>query len=266
MHRPSGVPTHGARDEAGRQQRLAEMGARLTEVGHEMKVPLSLIVGSLEHLDASVRASLAKTRDGGADEASSLLETLQTAAALVSVCRQGAARLERVTAELADYARGGLRSSGAGRVDLPRLLRTAADLVARSAPRSPAIVLDVPDLPPVCGEANTLERVFTNVLRNALDALANIRDATVHVRAVAREPLDALPRHVEVRVSDNGPGIPIADRARIFEPFFSRKGGAGLGLGLAIAREIVEANGGTIGIAPNVQSGSEFVIRLPVAP
>jgi C4-dicarboxylate-specific signal transduction histidine kinase len=128
------------------------------------------------------------------------------------------------------------------------------------------MVLDLPVLPAVYGDEAALERVFVNLLRNAVEALAEVPDPVVRVTAAVLH--DEMQRtHVEVRVRDNGPGIPPADRVRVFEPFFTTKpAGAGLGLGLAIVRQTVEACAGAIDVAPGPTPGTEFVIRLRVAP
>jgi two-component system, OmpR family, sensor histidine kinase KdpD len=73
---------------------------------------------------------------------------------------------------------------------------------------------------------------------------------------------------VLVRVVDRGPGIPVPEQARIFEPFYRAPGahdsGPGSGLGLAIVRGFVEANGGTVGVESLPGQGATFVVGLPI--
>jgi signal transduction histidine kinase len=76
---------------------------------------------------------------------------------------------------------------------------------------------------------------------------------------------------VEIQVSDRGPGIAPEDRERIFEKFYRGKDGAtlavrGTGLGLAVARQLVQAHGGSIGVRSIVGEGSTFWVRLPAEP
>jgi signal transduction histidine kinase len=70
---------------------------------------------------------------------------------------------------------------------------------------------------------------------------------------------------VELRVADSGPGVPPEVRERIFEPFFTTRA-RGTGLGLAVARQIVEAHGGRISVGDSPGGGARFTLRLPAAP
>jgi two-component system nitrogen regulation sensor histidine kinase NtrY len=69
---------------------------------------------------------------------------------------------------------------------------------------------------------------------------------------------------VRITVSDSGPGIPLGDRAKLFQPYFSTKV-TGMGLGLPIVHEIVTEHGGTVRVEDNVPRGTRFVVELPVA-
>jgi two-component system sensor histidine kinase KdpD len=113
------------------------------------------------------------------------------------------------------------------------------------------------DLPPVRADRSQLERAFANLLDNAV-LHGGGQPVLVRSRLVG-------PRIV-VRVVDRGPGIPEAERARIFEPFYRAGGaktGSGSGLGLAIARGFVEANDGEIEVESLEGQGSSFVVSFP---
>jgi two-component system sensor histidine kinase HupT/HoxJ len=268
-----GKETTGAR----RAERLDGLGERVAAVAHELKVPLSLIVGSLESLDSYVSSLIDRVEELEAQVASSGPRlpgidgqgrgtVYANAAALVRICREGADRLEHVVQEITAYARGGAPPAIQAKVDVARVLRTAVDLMARSIPNAPPVRLEVGDVPQVRADEEALTRILVNLLRNAFDALAG------HAAPLVRVTTALAGAMVEIRVADNGPGIAVEDRARVFEPFFSGKAhGIGLGLGLAIAKELVEAQHGTIELAPCAPglpfaSGTAFVIRLPVAP
>ncbi|HET6878172.1 MAG TPA: ATP-binding protein [Jatrophihabitans sp.] len=137
------------------------------------------------------------------------------------------------------------------------------DVVSRAldyaAPLTP-VEVDVPeDLPEVTADAGLLERVVANLVQNA------VRFSPGHVRIAG----STLADRVELRVIDRGPGIPQSEADSVFEAF-QRRGdssqpGAGVGLGLAIARGLTEAMGGTVTLEETPAGGATFVIGLPAA-
>jgi PAS domain S-box-containing protein len=111
----------------------------------------------------------------------------------------------------------------------------------------------------VIANAGELRQVFANLVGNALDALPNGGRLRITVTAAGK-------RGFRVAIGDNGTGIPAAVRGRIFEPFFSTKASTGTGLGLWIARDIIEKHGGTIRLRSYTgpgPSGTVFQIFLP---
>ena len=131
--------------------------------------------------------------------------------------------------------------------------------VLRSKARAKSVAVDVvvpTDLPAVDGYGGELNQVWANLLDNAIDATPG-----GHVRVDASTDAD----HVVVRVTDDGPGIPEGIRNRIFDPFFTTKDvGQGTGLGLDIARRIIQRHQGTIDLHTS-SSGTEFCVTLPVS-
>jgi len=103
-------------------------------------------------------------------------------------------------------------------------------------------------------------RVVVNLLGNAFDVLLGRQGGRIRV-STARSG-----GTVEIRIADNGPGIPEAMRAKIFEPFFTTKpAGQGTGLGLSMAHDIVtQGHGGGLRLEDTPNGGATFVIALPV--
>lgn len=116
-----------------------------------------------------------------------------------------------------------------------------------------------PGLPMIAGDQGKLQQVFLNLINNAMDAIG--KDGQVQVRTGSRNA------HITVDIEDNGPGIPKALQAKIFDPFFSTKQtGKGTGLGLWICFDIVQNMGGTIRLESTEGKGSTFSVALPIVP
>jgi two-component system sensor histidine kinase KdpD len=115
-----------------------------------------------------------------------------------------------------------------------------------------------PDLPLVRADAAQLERVFSNLIDNAVKF--SPPESPVRISGGVGGG------RVTVRVTDHGRGIPSPDRGRVFEPFYRGRGtsGFGSGLGLAICRGFVEANGGQIVLQTNHDRGTSFAVSFPL--
>ncbi|NJD59074.1 MAG: PAS domain-containing protein [Anaerolineae bacterium] len=114
-------------------------------------------------------------------------------------------------------------------------------------------------VPTIDGDYRALEQVFTNLINNAIEAMdTNGGMLSVKIRQISEDENQA---HVEVSISDTGPGIPAELREKIFEPFFTPKQG-GTGLGLAIVKRIVTAHRGSIYVN-SILGGTNFVVQFP---
>lgn len=226
-----------ARRRAVESERVRAWGELARRVAHEMKNPLT-----------PLRLAVHRLESAGQDEAG-----LAEAAAII---RDETARLEDLAARFASLGRP--PEGPASEVDLGELLRgtLATDLPAGAGE------LDLPSrLPYVEGHYEALVRVFRNLLRNAVEAAPDGVAPRVLISARSEEDGDGRV-WVEVRVADNGPGLPEGVGQRVFEPDFTTKSG-GAGLGLAIARQTVQAHGGRIDVGPGPVGGAEFRVRLP---
>ena len=137
------------------------------------------------------------------------------------------------------------------------LTDTLAVLQSKARAKSVAVTVTVePDLPLVQGYGGELNQVWLNLIDNALDAVAT--GGRVEIAATHNGGA------VEVRVVDDGPGIPDDIRGRIFDPFFTTKQvGEGTGLGLDIVRRLVQRHDGSIEVDSR-PGRTEFLVRLPV--
>jgi signal transduction histidine kinase len=219
----------------------------VANVSHELKTPLTSIQGFAQAI-----------LDGTAGTP----EALQQAAGVIY---SEAGRMNRLVLDLLTLARleAGTANLKRTPVDLAALLEGVAERLSPQA-RDAQVSLQVQlqPLPGLTGDEDRLAQVFTNLLDNAIKY--------TRPGGTARLAAQRSGDQVEVSVADNGPGLAAEDQARIFERFYqadkSRRGGAGrgVGLGLAIAREIVAAHGGTIQVASALGKGSNFIVRLPI--
>jgi signal transduction histidine kinase len=136
------------------------------------------------------------------------------------------------------------------------LLDRAAYHLTRQSPGTPPSLHKNydPALPLIEGDAELLERVFFNLLQNAVQASAADATVTLKTRAAGGG--------VEVAILDRGAGIKAEDLEQIFNPFFTTKPG-GVGLGLAISAKIVDEHGGRIRVESEIGRGSTFLVTLP---
>jgi signal transduction histidine kinase len=178
---------------------------------------------------------------------------------IIAYALDGTQRMQAMIDDLLLYAR-------AGSVDLQPervAVRTVVDGAVRaleSAVNESGATIEIGPLPEVNADPGQLERVFQNLLGNALKYTAS--DVVPHVSVQARELTDAW----EVAVADNGIGIAGDDAERVFDMFARAGGGAdyqGTGLGLAISRRIVERHGGRLWVEPGSGGGSTFRLTLP---
>ena len=179
--------------------------------------------------------------------------------------REMARTIEGELLRCVDVVAGFLKLSHSGleptrELSIVELVAPVERLVAHSVrQRGCSLRVELQDeLPSVLARASDLHRVLINLIMNAADAA---HMPGVHIWLSAQLAADG---NVELRVSDDGPGVPEAIAERIFEPFFSTKqAGEGTGLGLAISRSIVEAHGGKLSLERTQTPGATFTLTMP---
>jgi signal transduction histidine kinase len=234
------------------RDRLASLGEMAAGIAHELKNPLAGI---------EVMAGLLKRQVGDSADAQSLLADIISEAKLANA----------IVVEMLEFVRP-IRLQ-VERIGVGDIVRQAVTLAESHAARGDVkIGLDVPESQPLIdGDPYQLCQVFTNLLTNAFEALGGRGSIAVRV-AVARVDQDPAfaadapgPSEVIiVDVADDGPGVPVEMRDRIFNPFFTTKP-QGSGLGLPIVRKIVDAHDGRIDLASVPEHGTRFRVTLPVS-
>ena len=174
----------------------------------------------------------------------------------LTAIREQLDRFNVLAHRLLSYARPGQTQSHP--VDLPELLARVLDLTSGQmrVSRVEASLKCSADLPYPLGDAHQLQHLFVNLALNAVQAMERTGG---RLRIEARRAED----EVEVRITDDGPGIPESVAARLFQPFASSRA-QGFGLGLFSAKRIVEAHGGTIAALANPEGGTTFLVTLPL--
>ncbi|MBW2423597.1 MAG: HAMP domain-containing histidine kinase [Deltaproteobacteria bacterium] len=171
-------------------------------------------------------------------------------------------RVERSISHLLRYARD--EEPRLERLDLRRVAEAAtAGLRDRAERAGVELAFDFDQPGGIRGDAEKLRRVIENLVANAIDAVIEGGGAGPRVEVLGGRSLAG--DEVWIRIVDNGPGIPPAERPRIWSPFYTTKE-EGTGLGLALSRKTVEAHGGSIELAAEHRAGSEFVITFPADP
>jgi len=252
------------------QEKLASLGALTAGIAHEIKNPLNFVTNFAElsvELVSELRKELAHAAGALTEESEELLATL---AQNVAKIREHSQRADGIVTSMLLHARGG---KGEWQVtDLNTLVAQAMTLAyhgQRAQDPASSIVLRT-DYDAAAGKIHCLpqdlSRVFLNIAANACFAVLEKKkssrgDFTPTLTVRTRN----LGDRVEVRIRDNGNGVPAAIRERIFQPFFTTKpAGVGTGLGLSISFDIVvRVHQGELRLETAEGSYTEFIILLP---
>ena len=228
-----------AQEKLVRQEKLAVLGQLAGSVGHELRNPLGVINNAVYYL---------KMTQPDVDEKISKYH---------AVIEQEVHNAEKIITDLLDFAR--VKSVDQELIAIPVLVQSV--LARFLVPEYITTVLDLPaDLPNILVDQRQMEQVLGNLTTNACQAM--IEGGTLTIRAQPAALDDGQPA-VRIQVIDTGSGITAENLKKLFEPLFTTKA-RGIGLGLAVSRKLVEANGGRIDVQSEVGKGSTFTVYLPV--
>jgi two-component system sensor histidine kinase FlrB len=224
------------RDLLERHKRLSAIGEMAATLAHQIRTPLSAALLYASQMSSPNLAPHAQLRF--AERTSKCLRDL-----------------ERLVNDMLAFARG-----GGGMVEtfsLSALLEQVAQCLEPKLAGGARLTIRTlaPELK-LRGNSHTLAGALLNLATNAFE-----NGSDVHVLIEAR---NAGPGCAEIRVADDGPGVPEHLRERIFEPFFTTRE-RGTGLGLAVVKSVVTAHGGEVELLSREPHGAEFLIRLPLA-
>jgi PAS domain S-box-containing protein len=223
------------------KEKFAAMGEMMTGAAHELNNPLTAILGVSDLLREHAPDDAARRR------ADLILQQARRAASIVQ--------------NLLSFSR---RSpQGRSKVNLEEIVRDALKShQAALSQKNVRVAFETPrDLPRIEGDRKLLMQIFSNIIANAEQSIAGVRDSGNLVISFAREN-----ETVRATFADDGAGIPAENLGRIFDPFFSTKrpgGGGGLGLTLCLA--VAKEHGGTVKVESTPGAGATFHVLLPVA-
>ncbi|KIH76687.1 hypothetical protein GFER_09015 [Geoalkalibacter ferrihydriticus DSM 17813] len=225
-----------AQEELVRNEKLAAIGALAAGVAHEINNPTAIIRGNTELLLMELNAEAP-----GREEAEEVMKQTE--------------RIARITGNLLAFARR--QAMHEDRVDINALLEEILSQLPHQVGMTEITLKRnlYPDLPMLSADSGQLRQVFTNLLVNAVEAMAGEGLLLLRTEVGNAE--------LVITITDTGPGIAPAVRAKLFNPFFTTKRG-GSGLGLSVSYGIVERHGGTIEVDSELGQGATFRVHLPL--
>lgn len=231
------------RSARARSRHDRERSDLVATVAHELRSPLTGIKGFASTL-------LTKWDRFSDEQRQFMLETVDA----------DADRLTRLITELLDAARidAGRLTLRRGPVQLDELVRHVLTNVSAGSGHPFELTIRA-DIPLIWGDADRLTQVVTNLIENALRHGHGLKEVVVQEN---RHPDDQ--QGVSLHIHDNGPGIPIEERERVFSRFWRSGPGAGSGLGMYIVKGILDEHGGKIHIVDSEGGGANIMVWLPV--
>ena len=274
---------HRAQDQIVMQEKLAALGELTAGVAHEIRNPLNFVKNFsdvseqlLEELVEELEAILPDKDGEEEDERSAIIREISAdITENLRLIREHGERANQIVQHMLSMGRG---SGEREPTDINALLDEHVRLAYHSARASDdSFTLDiVQDFDPTVGSldvvAQDVGRLFLNLVGNACQATVEKRQATEGAEESGYEPtLTLVTRRsddgVEIRIRDNGSGIPPDIIEDIFNPFFTTKPpDQGTGLGLALSSDIVRQHGGEIRVESEPGAFTEFIVKLPAEP
>ncbi len=256
-------------------EKMASLGQLTAGIAHEIKNPLNF-VNNFAALSVELLGELKETADAAfatldADTQAEVDETMELLTANLGKIAEHGRRADGIVRSMLSHSRGG--SGDWTPSDINALVEEALNLAyhgARAQDNEFNVTLErdlEKNARPIEVVPQDVTRVFLNLFGNGFYAVGKRRNADKQAgfRPTLRVSTRDLGEAVEVRVRDNGTGIPSEVRAKLFQPFFTTKPtGEGTGLGLSISYDIVtQQHGGTIEVESEPGSFTEFTVRLP---
>jgi signal transduction histidine kinase len=217
-----------------RAAKLAVVGEMSAAMSHEVRTPLGILRSSADILLREPKLSA---------------EGREVLGFIISETE----RLNKLVSTLIDAARP--RTPAFANVNLTEIIANAIALLKNQAQQKEiTITFEHAEAANLRADADQMTQVLMNLLMNAIQILPSGGKIEVHLQSISDD--------IVMDILDDGPGILAENQAQIFEPFFTQRAG-GVGLGLAVVRQIVQAHGGDIFYQTSKYQGAQFIITLP---
>ena len=220
-------------------EKLASIGRISAGIAHEIRNALTSVKLNIQKLVQSDRLD-------------------ETEKEHLSISQEGIGQMEKFVKELLDFTR--VSELNLDRFSIEQILDESIKTLADTLELKKVVLEKSYEegLPQVLVDADKLKQVFLNILRNAFEAVEEKGKINISLSLLKEQEGSKI----RVFISDNGCGIPEENRETIFEPFYTTKA-SGIGLGLPIARKIIEQHRGTIRVKENAAQGTSFEILIP---
>ncbi|MBK1664000.1 histidine kinase [Rhodospirillum rubrum] len=266
-----------AQREALQASRLASVGQLAAGIAHEINTPIQYVGDNLRFIEGALgelggaladlrtlaaRGGLEAEADGcfAAKDIAYLMEELPLAA---TQSLQGVDHVAHIVRSMKEFSHPGTTAKVA--TDINRAIDSTLTVSRNEWKQLAQVETDLDaDLPMILCFAAEINQVLLNLIVNAAHAIESVRAegqlGTIHIATRGEAEC------IEIRITDSGPGVPLAIRDKIFDPFFTTKSvGKGTGQGLSICRDVVVTkHGGKMHLDTSVSPGACFVVRLPI--
>ncbi|MBW2117879.1 MAG: PAS domain S-box protein [Deltaproteobacteria bacterium] len=221
-------------------EKIASVGRMAAGVAHEINNPLAGIMIYAELL----KEALKDDKNNLSDIQEVIDQTL---------------RCKKIVAELLEFSRQTVGKISSFSLE-EMIEKTLNILINQVIFQNIEVIKDIKtDIPEMAGDIGQLQQVFSNLFRNAADAMGGRGKLTINAR------YDTDKNQFGIRVCDTGPGVPEELRSKIFDIFFTTKPvGKGTGLGLSICKKIIELHGGNLMVECPPEGGTTFIVELPL--
>lgn len=245
-------------------EKLSAVGRLAAGMAHEINNPLGFVRSNLAtfagYLGKFAALKLRLAEGQGAWQSLDLDFILDDSADLITDSLNGVDRIARLVSDLKSFSNVD-RATGEF-ADLNDCLRQVASVIACQLPTGVSLKLDLQTLPHLICLPGHLNQAFFNLVRNGVQAIADL-GAPGDVAISSRHDADGI----VITIADSGVGMDAALREQIGQPFFTtRPVGSGAGLGLATARNIIQAHSGTMAITSAPGTGTTVTVTFPVSP